>query len=150
MFYVYTIFKKNFLKNECIALFLCFGEPCERFTHNRSFPPSDVSESLRLLTKNQGWAPHSFPFHMFRSFPFFKRNVPFFFVLFSSFWPLMRPKRMFRSFLKKGEERIECNVLLQRTEKNAKKATSFCKERKRTRERFVLLQYIYRYIYRYI
>ena len=68
---------------------------------------------LHLLL--QGWAPRSFPFGTFRSFPFFKRNIPFFSVLFSSFWRLMRPKRTQRtqhSFEKNGKER---NVLLQRT-----------------------------------
>ena len=64
-------------------------------------------------------------------------SVPFFSVLFSSFWRLMRPKRTFRSFLKNGKERKECNVILQRTEKNAKNATFFCKNGK---ERNILLQ----------
>ena len=67
----------------------------------------------------QGWALCSFPFGTLRSFPFLKKNVPFFSVLFSSFGRLMRPKRM---------------------EKNAKNATFFCKELKRTQECFVLLQ----------
>ena len=39
------------------AHFLCFGDRCERFAHDRSFPLSDVSESLRSLTKNERlWA----------------------------------------------------------------------------------------------
>ena len=35
------------------------------------------------------WAPCSFPFGRFRSFPFFKRNVPFFSVLFCSFFEFL-------------------------------------------------------------
>ena len=35
------------------AHFLFFGERCERVAHNRSFSLIDVSESLRLLTKNE-------------------------------------------------------------------------------------------------
>ena len=71
-------------------------------------------------------------FFSVRYVPFFKKNVPFFSVLFSSFWRLMRPKRTFRSFpffskerkrtqrtqrsvAKNVKERKECNVLLQRT-----------------------------------
>ena len=43
------------------AYFLFFGEQCERFDHNRSFPLSDVSKSLRSLTKNeQPWAIRSY------------------------------------------------------------------------------------------
>ena len=80
----------------------------------------------------QGWAPHSFLFGTFRSFPFFKKKVPFFSILFLSFWQRMRPKRMFRSCpffskerkrmqrtqrscAKKVKERKERNILLQRT-----------------------------------
>ena len=33
--------------------FLFFGERCEWFAHDRSFPLSDVSKSLRSLTKNE-------------------------------------------------------------------------------------------------
>ena len=53
------------------------------------------------------------------------KNATFFFVLFSSFWRLMRPKRMLHSFPffskeqkrteKNAKERKERNVLLQRT-----------------------------------
>ena len=64
-----------------------------------------------MISIFQGWALHSFPFSTFRSFPFFKKNVLFFSILFSSFWQLIRPKRTFRSFLKNVKE---CNVLLQR------------------------------------
>ena len=39
---------------------------------------------LLIVNNNQGWAPRSFPFGTFRSF-LFKRNVPLFSVLFSSF-----------------------------------------------------------------
>ena len=35
------------------ANFLFFGERCERFAHDRLFPLSDVSDSLRSLTKNE-------------------------------------------------------------------------------------------------
>ena len=48
--------------------------------------------------------------------------------------------RTFHSFLKNGKERKECNILLLRTKKNAKNAMFFCKEWKRTREHFILLQ----------
>ena len=34
--------------------FLFFGERDERFAHDRSFPLSNVSKSLRSLTKNEG------------------------------------------------------------------------------------------------
>ena len=51
----------------------------------------------------------------FRSFPFFFKER----------------KRTQHSFLKNGKECKERNVLLQRTEKNAKNATFFCKECKR-------------------
>ena len=63
----------------------------------------------------QGWAQRSFPLGMFRSFPFFKKNVPFFSVLFSSFWRLMRPKRTQRtqhSFAKNKKEHKKRSVLL--------------------------------------
>ena len=74
-------------------------------------------------------------FFSIRYVPFFKRNVLFFSVLFSSFGDLWDPKE--------GKER---NVLLQRTEKNAKNAPFFCKECKITQECSYLFQYIYRYI----
>ena len=107
---------------------------------------SDCTQNLYFLRCFlRGWALHSFPFGMFRSFPFFKRNVLFFSVLFLSFWRLMRPKRTFRSFLKNGKERKEHNVLLQRTEKNARTFLSFAKERENVPFFF---QYIY--IYKYI
>ena len=68
------------------------------------------------------------PFFSIRYVTFFsvlKKNVPFFSVLFSSFW------RFFRSFVKNGKERKERFILLQRTEKNAKNAPFFYgKERK--------------------
>ena len=35
------------------AHFLFFGERCEQFAHDRSFLLIDVSESLKLLTKNE-------------------------------------------------------------------------------------------------
>ena len=40
-------------KSLIFAHFLFFGERCERFAHDCSFPLSDVSESLRSLTKNE-------------------------------------------------------------------------------------------------
>ena len=55
MFYIRFKLKK-LLKNEQITHFRSFppfGERCERFTHNRLFPLSDVSEFLRSLTKNE-------------------------------------------------------------------------------------------------
>ena len=52
MFYIR--FKiKYLLKNEWVTHFLFLGELCERFAHNRSFPMSNVSKSLRSLTKNE-------------------------------------------------------------------------------------------------
>ena len=60
MFYIR--FKQILLKNERIAHFLLFGERCERFGHDRSFPLGDVSESVRSLTKNeQPWVICSHP-----------------------------------------------------------------------------------------
>ena len=55
MFYIQFL-KQILLKNERIAYFahfLIFGERCERFAHDRSFPLSDVSKLLRSLTKNE-------------------------------------------------------------------------------------------------
>ena len=40
-------------KSLIFAHFLSFGEQRERFAHDRSFPLSDVRESLRSLTKNE-------------------------------------------------------------------------------------------------
>ena len=51
----------------------------------------------------------------------------------------MRPKRTQRSFAKNGKERKECNVLLQRTEKNARMFRSIAKERENVP---VFFQYI--------
>ena len=82
--------------------------------------------------RNQGWALRSFPFGTLRSFPFLKKNLLSFSVLFWGFWRLMRPKRTQRtqrSFAKFGKERKERNVLLQRMEKNARTFRSFAKER---------------------
>ena len=75
LFFVCFIYdlKKNYWKiSELLifAHFLFFGEQYEWFAHDCSFPLSDVSESLRLLTKNerceqitqvahQKWAIHS-------------------------------------------------------------------------------------------
>ena len=50
-------------------------------------------------------------------------------VLFSSFWRLMRPKRMQITQCSFAKNRKECNILLQRTEKNARTFGSFAKER---------------------
>ena len=60
----------------------------------------------------QGWAPRSFPFGTFHSFLFFKRNVPFFSILFFEF------------------------LATYETQKNAKNAAFFCKEWKRTQRPF--------------
>ena len=59
-----------------------------------------VQEGCRTggMYEYQGWAPHSFAFRTFRSFAFKKENDPFFSVLFSSFWRLMKRKRMLHSF----------------------------------------------------
>ena len=111
---------KNFTKILILQNFVKFEENFIKILRNCE------NENFRSHSI-QGWAPHSFPFSTFHSFPFFKRTVPFFSVL-------------FRSFIKNGKERKERNVLLQRKEKNAKNATFFCKERKRTLERFILLQ----------
>ena len=48
--------------------------------------PSSSSKHLPAHTLLHGWALRSFPFGTFCSFPFFLKNVPFFSVLFSSFW----------------------------------------------------------------
>ena len=94
---------------------------------------------------------------MLHPFPFFSR-------VFGDLWDPKECYVLFRSFQKNGKERKERNILLQRTEnngKNEKNAPFFLKERKRARERFVLLQKerenvpfffrdIYRNIYRYI
>ena len=78
----------------------------------------DSTPQGKGVRNQQGWAPRSLPFGTFCSFPFFKRIVPFFSVLFSSFWRLIRPKRTQRtqrSFAKNVKERKERNILLQRT-----------------------------------
>ena len=71
-------------------------------------------------------------------------GTPFFSVLFRAVRYVL-----FRSFLeflapyetpKECKERKECNVLLQRMEKNAKDVTFFCNEQKRTREHSLFLQ----------
>ena len=64
-----------------------------------------------------------------RSFPFFSR-------VFGDLWDPKERYVLFRSFLKNGKEQKERNVLLQRTEKNGKNVTFFCKERKRTERTF--------------
>ena len=78
------------------------------------------------------------------------QNVPFFSILFLSFLRLMEPKRAQET----QRKRTQCSFA-----KNAKNAMFFCKERKQTGERFVLMQKnaersvlisIYIYIYRYI
>ena len=44
------------------------------------------NDSYVSVFRTQGWAPRSFLFRTFRSFPFKKDNVTFFSVLFSRFW----------------------------------------------------------------
>ena len=68
------------------------------------------------------------------------RSFPFFLKFLATYQTPKERYVLFRSFLKNGKEREKRNVLLQRTEKNGKNVTFFCKERKRTGERFVLLQ----------
>ena len=53
--FIYDIKKFYWKMSESFifAHFLFFGERCERVAHNRSFSLIDVSESLRLLTKNE-------------------------------------------------------------------------------------------------
>ena len=81
--------------------------------------------------------------------PFFSillKKATFFSILFLSFCDLWNPKGRsvpFRSFLKNGKEHKERNILLQRTEKNARKFCSFAKERENVRSFF----YIYIEIY---
>ena len=101
-----------------ISLGLCWNQ-CRNIEKN-------VVLSILKLPSQQGWAPRSFPFRTFQSFPFKKEKVTFFSVLFSSFWRLMKPKRTLRSF-------PFFSILLIRTEKNGKNETFFYKERKRTR-----------------
>ena len=87
---------------------------------------SDAEKTLKryFLFQNsddQGWAP---AFISVQNVPFFSvllKNATFFSVLFWVFGDLWDPK-----------ERKECNVLLQRTEKNPKNAMFFCKECKKT------------------
>ena len=82
----------------------------------------------------QGWALRSFPFGTFRSYPFFKKNVPLFSILFSSFWRLMRPKRMFRSFpSQRTQHSFAKNI------KERKNVSFFCK---RTQKVLFFFQYI--------
>ena len=68
------------------------------------------------------------------------RSFPFFLKFLATYQTPKERYVLFRSFLKNGKEREKRNILLQRTEKNGKNVTFFCKERKRTGERFVLLQ----------
>ena len=86
---------------------------------------------------------HCVLFRSVRSVLFQERSV--LFVLFSSFWQLIRPKRMFCSFLKNGNERKERKVhkRAQRTQRsfamNVKEARMFCsfaKERRMLRSFF--------------
>ena len=75
------------------------------------------------ITFWQGWAPHSFLFVTFRSFPFFKRNILFFSNLYSNFWRLMRPKRTLHSFPLFSKER-------KRTQRTQRSFAKNGKERK--------------------
>ena len=65
-------------------------------------------------------------------------GTAFFSVRYVTFFSVLKKKRsvLFRSFL----EFLATYETLQRTERNAKNATFFCTERKRTRERFILLK----------
>ena len=60
------------------------------------------------------------------------RSFPFFLEFLATYQTPKERYVLFRSFLKNGKEREKHNVLLQRTEKNGKNITFFCKERKRT------------------
>ena len=51
--YDFKFFYRKMSELLIFAHFLFFGEWCEQFAHDRSFLLSDVSESLRLLTKNE-------------------------------------------------------------------------------------------------
>ena len=85
---------------------------------------------LGTLCANQGWAPRSFPFRTFRSFPFFyrmQRSFPFYFGVFGDLWDPKECSVIFRSFIKNGKECKDRSVF-------------FYKERKRTQERCVLLK----------
>ena len=68
------------------------------YTQNITWSSLIENENLMSIENLQGWAQRSFPFRTLRSFLFKKENISFFSVLFSSFWRLMRPKRMLRSF----------------------------------------------------
>ena len=119
----------------------------------------DVSKMFTVQgVQLQGWALRSVRYILFRSKKRTFRTFPFFSRVFGDLWdPKERPIH-FRSFLKNGKERKERSVLLQRTEKNAKNGTFFCKERKITFCSFAkerenvpfFIQYNYRNIYRYI
>ena len=129
----------NRLKDDT-SIFLCSLYYCSIF-HCLLFLFRYSDKKIEISNIFQGWAPPSFPFRTFRSFPlFYVKNGPFFPVLFLSFWRLMRPKRVERSL-----------------QKNAKIVPFFYKEQESTQERFVLLQknartfssfsiHIYRYI----
>ena len=64
------------------------------------------------------------------------RSFPFFLKFFATYETPKERYVLFRSFLKNGKEQEKRNVLLQRTEKNGKNVTFFCKERKRTARTF--------------
>ena len=54
-----------------------------------------------MLHLSQGWAPRSFPFRMFRSFPLFQktfRSFPFFFWVFGDLWDPKERNVLSRSF----------------------------------------------------
>ena len=61
VFFIYDL--KKFIEKWVNPSFPFYGEQCERFAHDRSFPLSDVSKSLRLFTSLRGnkrsWANHS-------------------------------------------------------------------------------------------
>ena len=78
------------------AHFPFFGEQCERFAHDRSFPLSNVSESLILLTLLRGNERMSEPSHFFeRSFSIISKvkqllRISFVIFLFFRQWALGR------------------------------------------------------------
>ena len=86
-----------------------------------------VHSTLHILVGyRQGWAPRSFTFWTHHSFVIFYSTQCSFAFFFRDFGNLWDPK--------------ERCVLFLRTWMNAKTATLFCKECKRTREHFILLQ----------
>ena len=120
--YSTDIFKRYlYLGDPLLCYRRCLSCPSSPSAHSGSFPSRcpDSRVGHRVLF-------HSERSVLSRSFK--ERNV-----LFRSFFE-------FLATYETQKNDAFFSILFLRTEKNAKNATFFCKERKRTRERFVLLQ----------